>query len=78
MPITEHIRDHDLLGPVYKRGFQEGFDRGVLVMVRRLIEARFGSIPSWAEERLAHLSTTQLEDLGFRLLDVNTLEELFP
>ena len=82
MPITDDIRDHDLLGPVYKRGFQEGFDRGfkrgVLNIVRREIEKQWGTIPSWADQRLAQLSATQLEDSILRLLDVNTIEELLP
>lgn len=26
MPILIDLRDHDLLGPVYKKGFEEVFD----------------------------------------------------
>jgi hypothetical protein len=42
MPILEDIRNHKVLGREYKRG--------ELVILRRLIEKRFGPIPSWAQE----------------------------
>jgi hypothetical protein len=68
MPILNDILDHKVLGREYKKG--------ELVVLRRLIEKRFGSIPTWAEERLAGLSPRQLEDLSVRVLDAKSLEEL--
>lgn len=72
MPILNDILDHKVLGREYKRGLQEG-ER---IVLRRLIEKRFGALPGWAEQRLTELSASQLEDLSVRVLDVNTLEEL--
>jgi Domain of unknown function (DUF4351) len=69
MPILNDILDHDLLGPEYRRG--------ELSFFRRQMEERFGPIPRWAEERIAGLSTSQIEDLGVRLLKAGTIEELF-
>lgn len=68
MPILNDILEHKVLGREYKRG--------ELAVVRRLIEKRFGSMPSWAEERLAGLSPSQLEDLSVRVSDATTLEDL--
>ncbi len=80
MPLTNDILDHKVLGREYKRGLKEGIDlgerRGEVAMLRRLIEKRFGSLPAWAEEQLARRSALELEDLGVRVLDATSLEEL--
>lgn len=72
MPITADIMDHDLFGPLIRKGQIEG----ELTILRRLIERRFGSIPDWAEERLLTQSTAELEELSVRLLDAPSLEQL--
>ena len=41
MPITEYIRNHKL----FPRAYAEGLQQGELIMLRRLIEQRFGTIP---------------------------------
>ncbi len=69
MPITEDIRDHDLLGPAITRG-----ERNLVI---RQIEKRFGSIPGWALQRLESMTYHQVEETGLRLLDARTIEELF-
>ena len=72
MPILGDILDNKVLGREYKRGLQEG----ELNILRRLIEKRFGVIPSWAEERLTDRSAADLEDLSVRALDAKSIEEL--
>jgi hypothetical protein len=72
MPITTSILEHDVLGPLFKKGVQEG----ELAILRRLIEKRFGPLPGWASERLAALPACDLEDLSERLLDAKSVEEL--
>ena len=84
MPILNDILDHEVLGREYKKGLEkgvqqgleQGVQRGELMVLRRQIEKRFGSIPPWAEEQLARLSASELENLSVRVLDANTLEEL--
>ena len=76
MPILNDILDHEVLGREYKKGLQQGVQQGELTVLRRLIEARFGSLPAWLEERLAGLSPNQLEEISVRVLNANTLEEL--
>lgn len=90
MPITESLLDHDLLGPVLKRGIeqgrqegrqegiQSGTHQGIETVLLRQMEKRFGPLPSWANSRLAGLTTPELQDLSLRLLDVQTLDELLP
>jgi predicted transposase YdaD len=91
MPILNDIRDHEVLGREYRKGLEEGRQegraegreegreegrQGELLIVRRLIEKRFGPVPSSAAERLAKLSAQELEELSGRLLDARNLEDL--
>jgi hypothetical protein len=80
MPIDLDIRDHEVLGPMFieaeQKGLQTGLHAGELTVLRRQIGKRFGALPGWAGEKLAALSTSELEDLSERLLDAKSLEEL--
>src|SRR6266571_4451826 len=68
MPILNDLLDNKVLGREFKRG--------ELTVLRRLIEKRFGAIPSWAEERLADRSAADLEELSVRVLDAQSIEDL--
>jgi Domain of unknown function (DUF4351) len=72
MPILNSILDNKVLGREYKRGLQDG----ELTVLHRQVEKKFGPLPSWAEERLAGRSTTELEELSIRVLDAASLEDL--
>ena len=80
MPIDVDIREHEFLGPIIleaeQRGRQEGRQEGELTILRRQIEKRFGALPKWASEKLAAMSSSELEDLIERVLDATSLEEL--
>ena len=84
VPITLNVLENKVLGREYKRGLQEGREEGrqegrqegELVLLRRQIEARFGKVPGWVEERLAKYSAAEIEDLAVRLLKAENLEEL--
>src|SRR5438876_876400 len=68
MPIHIDILENKVLGREFKRG--------ELTILRRLIERRFGPIPSWVEERLAGRSAAELEELCMRVLDARSIEDL--
>jgi hypothetical protein len=55
----------------FERKAMEKGQRGVL---RRQLTRRFGSLPAWAEERLAQGSEAELELWTDRILDEETLE----
>jgi predicted transposase YdaD len=88
MPIHIDLRENEVLGPPYIRGLEEGEEKGrregeergrkegELNLLRRQVEKRFGTLPSWAEERLAAKPVAELEELGLRLLDAVSVEEL--
>jgi hypothetical protein len=76
MPILDDIMDHDLLGPIFRRGLQQGRIEERKAMVMRLLEKRFGTVPTWARQRLEAMPAPELEETGLRLLDARSLEEL--
>ena len=76
MPLLEDLMNHDLLGPVLRKGLKQGRQEGELAILRRQIESRFGPMPDWAQENLSKRSTAELEELGVRLLDARTLKQL--
>lgn len=80
MPVTENILDHELIGPAYRSGLQQGRVEGRLegerAVLLKLLEKRFGPLPASVTARLDQSSTEALEDIGIRLLDAGSLEEL--
>ena len=69
MPILNDIMDHGIIGPA--------IHKGELIILRRLIGKRFGTLPAWADKRLAKLSAPELEQLSDRVLDAKSIDELF-
>jgi hypothetical protein len=47
-----------------------------LLIVKRLLEKRFGALPPAIEQHLARLPVAELEDLSLRISDINSLDEL--
>jgi predicted transposase YdaD len=85
MPILNDIMDHDVLGPIFREGkeegkqegLREGLQKGELAILRRQLAKRFGTPPAWVDQRLAKLSTAELEDLSLRLFDAQSFDQLF-
>jgi hypothetical protein len=87
MPIDKDIRDHEVLGREYKKGWEIGFKEGLeeagrtqqaLKMLLLILEKRFGALPDQAAEKLAGRSLGDLRELVVRVLDAQSLEELLP
>jgi predicted transposase/invertase (TIGR01784 family) len=86
MPILNDIMDHKVLGPAIlqgrregrQEGLQEGLQEGRHAILRRILEKRFGQIPEWVEKRLTGLPAADLDEVGVRILDASTFEDLFP
>ena len=88
MPIYIDLMENEALAPFLikkfqegrqeglQQGLQEGLQEGELTILRRQIEKRFGTLPSWASEKLSALQRPELEDLSERVLDAQSLDEL--
>ncbi len=48
--------------------------RGMVQIVRRLLEAKFGTLPKWADDRLAKATSTQAERWSTKILTADTIE----
>ncbi len=74
--LVEDLGADKVLGPVYRKGLDEGMQQGEILVLRRLVAKRFGLLPEWADQRLAGMTTQQLEGLSERVLDAASLEDL--
>jgi hypothetical protein len=85
MPILDDIMDHDVLGPAIRQGMERGREEGsqigrneeALAYTLRLMTRRFGALPAELQQCLGKMSTSELEDLGERMLDAASLSDLF-
>ena len=77
MPIMEDIMDHDVIGPLLRKGMRQGRVQGQVEMLTSLIEKRFGEVPPALSQRIAALKPAQLKRAGLRLLDAQRVEDLF-
>ena len=63
------------------RGFQKGLDEGKAEgkaeLLTRLLERRFGPLPTWAETRLREATPVQLDAWANRVLDATLLDAVF-
>jgi hypothetical protein len=60
-----------------EQGIERGRQEGEITLLRRLLARRFGSLPESIETRLTSASIEQLENWEERILDVDTLEDVF-
>jgi len=54
----------------------KGRREGMGMVVRGVIELRFGALPGWANEKLSALSTSGLEGLIRPVLHATSLEDI--
>lgn len=60
-----------------KRGEKRGEQRGEQRVLERQLRRRFGSLPGWVEQRLAAADSATLEDWAEKVLDAESLEQIF-
>jgi hypothetical protein len=56
---------------------ERGEKKGEASMLSTMLEARFGPLPEWAKTKIAEADSDMLISWGLRLLDVESLEEVF-
>ena len=73
MPLLDDIMDHAVLGRERKRGIALGKRDLILGLVAK----RFGAVPDWTKQRLESLNSDELEPIALRILDAQSIEDLF-
>lgn len=63
--------------PSYQRGMEAGLTTGEARVLRRQLNRRFGEIPAWADDRLNHATSAELELWTDRVLDCDSLAAIF-
>ncbi|MCP4105586.1 MAG: DUF4351 domain-containing protein [Desulfobacteraceae bacterium] len=58
------------------QGLHQGLQQGETKLLLRQMEARFGTIPQWAKQKIEHADIATVEDWGIRLLSANSLKEV--
>ncbi len=74
-----------VIGPAIRQGLEQGRRENreaakqeeAVIILRRLITKRFGTLPTSVEDRLSKLSLAELEDLGDRFVDATSMTDLF-
>jgi len=60
-----------------QEGIQEGKQEGIRSMINRLLSKRFGKVPGWVDAVLDSADIEKLELWAEKILDANSLEEVF-
>jgi predicted transposase/invertase (TIGR01784 family) len=60
-----------------QKGIEKGIEQGEARLLKQLLTWRFGSLPAWAEARLAGAEPARLETWAKRVLDAQTLDAVF-
>ena len=73
--------EQELIEQTMAKGIEQGIEQGVLTgeatLLRRQLQLRFGTLPTWASDRLAQANRDILEQWGLKVLDAKTLAEIF-
>ena len=62
---------------VERKGRQEGRLEEGASMLTRLLQRRFGNVPTWASEKIAKAELPDLEAWSLQIFDAKTLDEVF-
>ncbi len=62
---------------ILQEGEQKGEQKGEAKLLLRLLQKRFGDLPSWTIEKVSTAKPAMLEEWSLRILDAPTLESVF-
>ena len=60
-----------------EEGEKKGKKKGEVRMLLRLLQSRFGDVPSWARDKMAKADLPVLEAWGIRTLEADSLDAVF-
>ncbi len=89
MLSEREILKNAMFGPPYREGKEKGLAEGLaageergmvkgqMEMLLKLLQKRFGMVPTKTRKRLASMKSSELTELGMRFMDVQRIEDLF-
>ncbi len=60
-----------------QQGMQQGEIKGERTLLKRLLEKRFGSVPSRYLEKIESADAGRLLDIGDKIIEAKTLDDVF-
>ncbi|MBF0161596.1 MAG: DUF4351 domain-containing protein, partial [Magnetococcales bacterium] len=76
MALTFDVMENDVLRPLFVKVQMDSRQEGEARMLARLLQRRFGDLPTWASEKIAKAEPPVLEEWSLRILDAPTLESV--
>ena len=77
MALTFNVMENDVLRPLFLQERMDGKQEEGASMLTRLLQRRFGNVPTWASEKIAKAELPSLEEWSLRFVDAKTLDEVF-
>ena len=62
---------------IRKESREEGKLEGEARLLSRQLELKYGPLPQWAKDKIAAANKDALENWGLKLINSNSLEEVF-
>jgi len=76
--VLKHYKlEERLVGSDEQEVILMGERKGESAILTRLLQRRFGDIPTWAQEKIAKADLATLEEWSLRILDTQSLEDVF-
>ena len=77
MPIEIDIMENSTIRGWIEKGVGKKVEHGQACLLSKLLAKRFGVVPPETEEKLQAADSDQLERWALRLMDANTVDEVF-
>lgn len=77
MSLTFNVMENDVLRPLFMKAQMDSERDGEAKVLTRQLKLRFGTVPEWASEKLTNASLSSLEEWTERILDAQSLDDVF-
>lgn len=67
----------EILEKGVEQGIERGIEKGEATLLLKMLELKYGSLPSWANEKVTGASATHIERWAAKMLSATALEDVF-
>lgn len=62
---------------ILAKGIEKGMEKGESALLTKMLELKYGPLPQWTQDKIAAANAQTIEKWATKLLDAQTLEEVF-
>ncbi|MBF0437051.1 MAG: DUF4351 domain-containing protein [Magnetococcales bacterium] len=89
MSLTFNVMENEVFRPIIlkalkdgeqkgeQRGRQDGEKKEAAKILTRQLQRRFGTLPDWANEKIAKADLSSLEEWSLHIFDAQSLDDVF-